>query len=289
MKTCPSNFIQLINCPVRDTSICLGGDGYYYMTGTTGCPDWWAVTGDIQLWKSPDLKQWSPVITEPRRRSVVWNIDRDGTWQKEIGLRDAAPFRPLWAPEIHYLKDTYWLTYCIPRLGSGILRSISGQAEGPYVDDRSEQGPLSPYIDASLFQDDDGLVYYLCDNGKLARMNESMTALEEELVLLKPSNAAHVGFEGTYLFKRQGRYYLSGADFVDGDYHGFMASSDHLYGPYEDRYIAVRHGGHNMYFQDQQQQWWSTFFGNNDSAPLRERPAILRVELDSQGRWGPII
>ncbi|MCU6790987.1 family 43 glycosylhydrolase [Paenibacillus sp. WQ 127069] len=284
----PQHLTPLFDYPLRDTSICLGGDGVYYLTGTTGAPDWWAVTGDIQLWKSSDLEHWEPLITKPRKRTSVWNVDRDGTWQKEIQQRDGAPFRPLWAPEIHFLKDTYWLTYSIPRLGNGLLRSISGKAEGPYVDNIKVDAPLSPHIDASLFQDDDGQVYFLCDNGKMARMNEDMTALAEELRLLSPANAEHVGFEGTFLFKAEGRYHLVGADFVDGDYHCFAASSDKLYGPYGDRYVAIPHGGHNMIFQDKLGQWWSTFFGNNDSAPFKERPGALRIEFDQNGQIRPM-
>lgn len=284
----PRAFTPLFDYPIRDTSICLGGDGMYYLTGTTGSPDWWAVTADIQIWKSPNLINWMPLITEPRKRTAVWNIDRDGTWQKEIKLRDGAPFRPMWAPEIHFLKGTYWITYSIPRLGNGLLRSVSGLAEGPYVDNIAIDAPLSPYIDASLFQDDDGQVYFLCDNGKMARMNEAMTALVEELQLLKPANAEHVGFEGTYLFKSHGRYHLAGADFVNGDYHCFVASSDYLVGPYGDRYLAIPHGGHNTFFQDKDGQWWSTFFGNNASAPFQERPAALRIEFDEALRIRPM-
>jgi hypothetical protein len=32
----------LFDYPIRDTSICVGHDGAYYLTGTTGAPDWWA-------------------------------------------------------------------------------------------------------------------------------------------------------------------------------------------------------------------------------------------------------
>ncbi|WP_217591755.1 family 43 glycosylhydrolase [Cohnella sp. GbtcB17] len=278
----------LFDYPLRDPSICLGHDGYYYLTGTTGSPDWWAVTGDLQIWKSPDLLEWTSVITEPRKRSTVWNIDRDGTWQREIRLRDGAPFRPLWAPEIHYMKGTYWLTYCVPCLGNGLLRSVSGLAEGPYVDHIQGEAPLSPFIDASLFKDEDGQVYFLCDNGRIARMNEDMTALAEELRVLRPANAEHVGFEGTFLFKAHGRYHLAGAEFVDGDYHCYVASSEQLYGPYGDRYLAVPHGGHNMFFQDKQGAWWSTFFGNSANAPFRERPGLVSVAFDERLRIRPI-
>lgn len=285
----PQAMQPLFDYPLRDTSICLGPDGMYYLTGTTGFPDWWAVTGDLQIWKSPDLIDWTPLITEPRKRTTVWNVDRDGTWQRSITLRESAPFRPLWAPEIHYINGTYWLTYSLPRLGNGLLKSTSGRPEGPYKDAITANAPLSPHIDATLFQEEDGTVYFICDNGKIARMNEDMSGLAEELRQLSPANAEHVGFEGTYLFKAHGKYHLVGADFLDGDYHCYAASSDHIYGPYSDRYLAIPHGGHNMIFQDKEGQWWSTFFGNNDNAPYKERPGILKIEFDASLRIRPVI
>ncbi len=93
---------------------------------------------------------------------LVWEIDRHGTWHKE---RDPEGNLALWAPEIHYLKDIFWLTYSLswrfpnrPRGRCGLLRSESGRAEGPYVDVAT--GPLTSDIDASLFQDD-GAVYWV--------------------------------------------------------------------------------------------------------------------------------
>jgi xylan 1,4-beta-xylosidase len=233
----------LFDYDVRDTSIRPAADGMFYLTGSTGAPDMWAVTGDVHLWKSPDLRQWSPVITRPRPRPVVWNIDRDGTWEKTITLRDGAPFRPLWAPEIHYLKGTFWIPYSIPRLGTGLLKSTTGRPERPYVSAIKDGGPLTDGIDASLFEDEDGTVYFLWAGGMIARMKPDMSGLAEPGRQLRPRNAPLVGFEGSSLFKYKGRYYLSGADFTNGDYNCFTASSANLYGPYSDRYISVPHGG----------------------------------------------
>jgi beta-xylosidase len=284
----PKDFKPLFDYPIRDVSICVGPDGLYYLTGTTGYPDWWAVTGDIQIWKSSDLKEWTPIITEPRKRTTVWNIDRNGTWQKVIKNRDGAPFRPLWAPEIHFMKDTFWITYCIPRLGNGLLKSTSGKAEGPYITALNDDQPISEEIDASLFQDDNGSVYYVYGDGKVGLLKEDMSGLAEDMKLLKPANYKHVGFEGAFLFKENGRYYLAAADFVDGDYHCYVASSDHIYGPYGDRYLAVPHGGHNIFFKDKSGQWWSTFFGNDKNSPFIERPGILKIEFDVDGRIRPV-
>ncbi len=286
----PADLKPLFDYPVRDTSVCLGGDGVYYLTGTTGSPDWWAVTSDIQLWKSSDLKRWTPVVTGPRERTIVWNVDRQGcAWAKRIPLRDAAPFRPIWAPEIHYIKGTFWLTYCLPFNGAGILRSTTARPEGPYVSPLSEDAPLTREIDASLFEDDDGRVYFVCGNGKIALMKEDMSGLAEPLRAVSPANARRVGSEGAFLFKANGKYYMAAAEFVEGDYHCYVACSDNIYGPYGDRYIAIPHGGHNSFFRDTEGSWWATFFGNDRNAPFRQRPAVLRIEFTPDGRIRPLL
>jgi hypothetical protein len=264
----------LFDYPVRDTSICLGGDGNYYLTGTTGFPTWWKTNEGIRVWKSPDLKNWEPL-------GLVWKIEQ-GTWQKEMhGDR-----RSLWAPDIHYLKGTFWITFCMNFRGTGLLKSTSGKADGPYADVHP-QGPITDKIDASLFMDDDGSVYFVWQNGLIARMNDDMTDLAEEPRLLKPSNHEHVGFEGAYVTKKDGKYYLICADFIQGDYHCMVASSKNVCGPYGPRYLAIPHGGHNMFFTDKDGKWWATFFGNDPRAPFRERPAILPIELDDRGHVQP--
>jgi len=285
----------LFDYPLRDTSICVGGDGQYYLTGTTGAPDWWAVTGDIQVWKSSDLATWTPVVEHPRRRSVVWNIDREGTWEKPIPLRDGAPFRPLWAPEITYLKGTYWIAYSIPLgVGGGLLKSTTGKPEGPYESVWKER-PLVHAIDLALFGDDDGKVYLIWADGQIAQLNDDLTAFAEKPWKLKPRDADRIGFEGTFVFKANGRYYITGAEFVPGPngevdrtYDCFAASAENLRGPYGDKFLAIPHAGHNSFFQDRDGRWWATFFGNDSRAPIRERPAILPIEFTEDGRFRPM-
>jgi xylan 1,4-beta-xylosidase len=285
--TLPTTLKPMMDYPMRDTSVCAAPDGMYYLTGTTGSPDWWAVTGDIQVWTSPDLKDWSAVVTHPRPRTVVWNVDRDGTWQKPVGLRNGAPFRPVWAPEIQYLKDTFWLTYAIPGLGGGILKSVSGTAEGPYVSPLKPDQSLVANIDLMLFEDTDGKVYLAYGGGYVAEMKDDMTGLAEAPWQIQPTNAPRVGAEGAYLFKANGRYYMAAAEFENGDYNCYIASADNVRGPYGDRYLAIPHGGHNSFFKDKDGDWWCTFFGNDPHAPFRERPAVMRIMFSSDGRISP--
>lgn len=272
---------RLFNYPVRDTFVCLAPDGHYYLTGTTGHPTWWRTNEGVRVWKSSDLVTWEPL-------GLVWDLDRDATWQRTV--KDG--YRAVWAPEIHYLKGTFWITYCLnwPGGGTGLLKSTTGKAEGPYLDTHPT-GPVTAEIDASLFEDDDGTVYFVYQDGKIARIKGDMSGLAEEPHLLKPANHEHVGFEGAFITKIDGRYHLVCAEFnphSDGDtYDCMIATSDHLFGPYGDRYLAIPHAGHNMLFRGKQGQWWSTFFGNDSRAPWRERPGILPVHVDQQGHLAP--
>lgn len=105
----------LFDAPVRDTSICKGADGRWYMTGTYDAGG----TGDFQnndgihLWRSSDLKGWQSV-------GQVWSIERDAAapqsaWQTERRVNPDDPYGPLVrgmvSPEIHCFRNTYWIAY----------------------------------------------------------------------------------------------------------------------------------------------------------------------------------
>lgn len=266
----------LFDFPVRDTSVCVGPDRTCYLTGTTGHPAWWNTNEGIRLWKSADLRHWEPL-------GLVWSFAKDATWQVKRGDKQA-----IWAPEIHFFNDTFWIAYCVNYGGTGVLRSTTGRPEGPYQDIRKD-GPLTGDIDASLFRDDDGQVYFVYQNGRIAPLTDDLTGLAGEPVLLQPHGAPQVGFEGAFVFKANGRYHLSCADFADGRYHCYVASADRLMGPYGPRRLAIPHGGHNMFFRAPDGAWWSTFFGNDGDAPFRERPALLPVEFGRDGTPRPAL
>ncbi len=290
---------RLLDTPLRDTSICRGPDGTWYLTGTV--EPFWAYNQGIKLWKSKDLAAWEPL-------GFVWKYGAS-PWHKPY----LEAQKPLWAPEVHYLKGTFWLTYSLPgwdgtgkTSGCGLLKSTSGRPEGPYVDMQPDTR-LGDEIDASLFQDDDGTVYYLWHSGKIARMKPDLSGLAEPYHWLKTTTPDpnprhhsglcagifgkdsfdHIGYEGMSLFKANGRYYLSCAENFDGRYSCTVATSPSLYGPYGPRYEALPHAGHNGFFQDEHGRWWSTYFGSDASAPWQERPGILPVEFAPDGRLRP--
>ena len=135
----------LFDFPVRDTSVCVGPDRTYYLTGTTGAPAWWKTNEGIRMWKSRDLKTWEPL-------GLVWSFEKDMTLRKKRGENQA-----IWAPEIHCFNKAFWVAYCVNYQGRGILKSSTGKPEVPYVDIKPG-GPLPGEIGDSLFRDDDGKV-----------------------------------------------------------------------------------------------------------------------------------
>lgn len=287
---------KLFDTPLRDPSICRGPDGTWYLTGTV--EPFWAYNQGIQLWKSPDLTNWTAL-------GFVWKYGTSA-WHKPY----LEAKKPLWAPEIHFLKGTFWLTYSLPgwdgtakTSGCGLLKSVTGKPEGPYEDVQPGER-LGDEIDASLFEDDDGTVYFLWHSGKIARMKPDLSGLAEPYRWLKTTvpdpdprhhsrlcagifgkeSFDHVGFEGMFIFKTHGRYHLACAEEIEGRYSCLIATATNLFGPYGPRYEALPHAGHNMFFRDERGRWWSTFFGSDGRAPWRERPGIFPIEFDADGR-----
>jgi len=281
----------LLNVQIRDAVINIGHDGRYYLTGSTG-DDIWTENKGVELWVSDNLKDWEYL-------GLVWTFDKDGTWQKEWRFHHH-PVRALWAPELHYMKGTYWITLSMPPGDRGLLKSTTGLPTGPYVNALANDGKWDGGIDGTLFQDDDGTVYILTDGNLIARMKDDMSGMAEEPHKLYVENpdtipshhakscpkrcgANDVGHEGIFMFKRNGLYYWTAADTYEGRYSSMVAVSENIYGPYRNRHEAVPCSGGTCYFKDKEGRWWCTYFGNDSQAPFREMPAMIEVTFDDKG------
>jgi beta-xylosidase len=273
---------------LRDTIVILGGDGNYYMTGSSGA-DIWDFNDGIELWKSADLKKWDYV-------GEVWSFDKDGTWGKNW-LWHRKPVRAIWAPEIHYIKrlKNYFITISMPPGNRGILKSATGSPEGPYVNALANDGYFHGGIDATLFEDDDGKDYFTSGGASsISLMNDDLSATVGEshrIEFEKPADGSwtrgSVAQEGASLFKRDGIYgiyYLGGAAFYKGRYSSVVAMSTNIFGPYKNWGEAVPCGGGGNYFQDLDGFWYCTYFGNDDQSPWREKPGMVRIDFAADGR-----
>jgi beta-xylosidase len=264
---------------LRDTIIKRGPDGTYYMTGSSG-DNIWDRNDGVELWHSTDLIKWDYL-------GLVWSVDKDGTWQKKL--------RYVWAPEIHYVGGAWVLALCMsggPGGGTFILKSTSGKPEGPYANPMAGDTTTSGGIDATLFQDDDGKVYFTNGGGGSVRLlKPDFSGFEgpaQKVEVEHPADATwregQVGMEGVSMFKRNGIYYLTAAAFYHGRYSSVAAISPNLLGPYTHWHEAVPCGGGGDYFQDDKGNWYCTYFGNDGQTPWREKPGIVRIDFDAEGK-----
>jgi len=285
--------LPLVEVQVRDTIVCRGGDGNFYLTGSTG-ENIWAYNRGVELWKSPDLVHWTYL-------GLVWDLDKEGTWEKPWRDLHGKPCRAIWAPELHFVRNNYYICLSIAPSGISILKSTTGKPEGPYVHAFSPDKPIVNGIDPTLFEDTDGSVYFTYSSAThIVRLKDDLSGFAEEfhdIVLADPDHTpSHhaercagrgmndLGTEGAVLFKANGRYYLGAADSYEGRYSTCLAISDNIYGPYHSRHEPVPCGGGTGFFQDHSGGWWSSYFGNDTQTPFREKPAIVKVDFASDGK-----
>ena len=223
---------------LRDGVVTLGGDGNYYLTGSSG-DNIWAWAEGIELWKSADLHNWEYL-------GLVWDIDKEADdWVKAWRKHPKRAVRAVWAPEIHYIKGNYFICFSMCPDGIGILKSSTGKPEGPYVNAFTIDRPIVEGIDATLFEDEDGKVYFTYGKAtEIALLKDDMSGLAEpfrKVVLTEPDhNPDHhakkcvgrgmndLGHEGAVLFKRNGKYYLGAADNYEARYSTCLAISENV-------------------------------------------------------------
>ena len=288
-------FKPVLELHVRDAVVTVGGDGNYYMTGSTG-DNIWAWAEGIELWKSPDLKNWEYM-------GLVWDIDKEAEqWVKDWRQHPRRAVRAVWAPEIHYVKGNYFIVFSMCPNGMGILKSSTGKPEGPYISAFDREGPVTNGgIDPTLFVDDDGKVYFTYGGAtRIALMKDDMSGFDgpfRDIVFDDPDhNPRHhsakceprgmndLGHEGAVLFKRNGIYYLGAADEYEDRYSTCLAMSGNIYGPYRVRHEGIPCGGGTGFFKDKEGNWWCSYFGNDEQSHFREKVGFIRADFAPDGR-----
>ncbi len=268
----------LADIHLRDPFIMTGPDGYYYMTGTYDPVDW-SNTKEIHVYRSEDLSDWTDL-------GAVWNFERDATWQKEL-LKDGSS--PIWAPELHYVNGNYYICYSLGwgAMNGSVLRSTTGRPEGPYEDICGKA--IFDAIDSTFFVDDDRTVYAIIGDGRYARMSRDMTRVVSPEGVLRSVSGQPVGFEGCFVKKVGGLYYLCSASYTthyreDGSsylsYDSYYAVSSRFQGPYSERRLLLVNGGHGNLFTLKDGRLFTTLF----SGELNERPAVVEIKTDADGR-----
>ncbi len=287
----------VLNHPLRNPSVCLGPAGYYYLTGTTGHPDWELTNDGIRLWRSVDLIHWETL-------GKVWDIDRHGTWQRAFKARQmrgkTVNVRAVWGPEIHWSGQAFYIVYALNYGGIGLLKSQSDQATGPYED-------LGCLVDdghcPSLFWDRDNTVYLLYNHGRIVRLSQDLHStdglphvighLETEPAKAEPTVVPPGAATDFTLIYRDGHYCLfwnqDSGRFGHYTDDVFAAQSDTLLGPYSQPHLAVAHASQPCIFTDKSGRLWATFCGcaQDPGAGIHERVGFVPLQVSEQKRLRP--
>lgn len=265
---------------MRDPSVTLGDDGYYYLVGTLDGYGYHRPDGGVKLWRSRDLVKWDDV-------GFIWR------WEG-MGYDFGGNIAELWAPEIKWVAHdkTYYLAFSVMERGVGgktwLYRSTSGKATGPYVN--VTKSYLVTGIDGFPFEDDDGL-YFLWGGGSIAKLNARRDGFERPVHKLVDRKGDPVGYEGNGLIKVDGVYFLTGAEWngplrTHGTYDMMYGTSRSLLGPYSERRMGAPHGGHGTAFRDKQGRYWYTMFGNDPTAPWRMHFGLVPIDIGDPASIG---
>lgn len=214
----------VIDYSLPDPSIIKGEDGYFYLYATEDIRN-------LPIHRSKDLVNWEFL----------------GTAFTDENRPDFEPNGGIWAPDINKIGDKYVLYYSMSVWGGewtcGIGCAVSNRPERPFKDCgmmfRSNGIKVQNSIDP----------FYIEDNGHKYLFWGSFRGiyaieLSEDGLSLKsgssPVQIAGTAYEGTYIHKRGGYYYMfasigSCCEGLKSTYTTVVGRSTSLFGPYLDK------------------------------------------------------
>ena len=234
----PTHVFRYTNPITRDTAIsmrdhCIIKVGnLWYCTGTSN-PVWTGHNPGVRLLVSDDLVHW---------KQHSWIIDASK-------LTEECPYNGrFWAPEIHFIKNKYWLTVNSGKVTKedpkgmnthSVWLFVSEKVTGPY---KLVNGPLTPQYnnDATLFEDEDGQTYLYCSGNGLfqAKIDLATGKLITPIQKFLDKNQQGYpdwitgGIEGPFVLKRDGIYFMFFSTWSRGYEVGLLKSRSPL-GPWE--------------------------------------------------------
>ena len=233
-----SHIFKYTNPVIRDTSISMRDHfiikvgNKWYCTGTS-LPVWSGQNPGVRLLVSSDLTRW-----------------KQDSWLIDAGKLPAdCPYNGrFWAPEIHFIKNKFWLTINSGKVTAADPKGMSTHSiwlfkadnvTGPYT---LVNGPLTPHYnnDATLFEDEDGKTYLYCSGNGLfqARIDLQNGKLIGNIQKFRsatdPENPTWMrgGIEGPFVLKREGIYYMFFSTWTRGYEVGLLRAKTPL-GPWE--------------------------------------------------------
>lgn len=214
----------VVDYSLPDPTVIKGDDGYFYLYATEDIRN-------MPIHRSKDLINWESVGT-------VFTKETRPTFEPKGGL---------WAPDINKIGNRYVLYYSMSRWGGewtcGIGVATAEKPEGPFID----HGMMFRSSDIGVQNSIDP--FYIEENGKKYLFWGSFRGIygielsQDGLAVASGAvkkQIAGTAYEGTYIHKRNGYYYLFAStgtccEGLKSTYQTVVGRSDNLWGPYVDK------------------------------------------------------
>lgn len=266
-----------------DPHIAVFNKKFYIYPTTDGTVGWMSTY--FTCWSSPDLVDW-------KNEGTILDLPKDLTWAKERA----------WAPAIAEKGGKYYYYYSAD-VNIGV--AVSDQPTGPFRDPLgkplvvrgSRRGQM---IDPMVFVDDDGSAYLYFGQGQChaVKLNEDMISFDSsKMISFKPEGYN----EGSFVFKRNGKYYLMWSEYDTRDprYSVAYAISDSPLGPFtkatsnpvlKGKGIVKGAGHHSVVKVPGKDEWYIVYhrFRIPDGNGYNRETCISPMRFDKEGNILPV-
>ncbi len=238
---------------------------YIYPSHDRDNARWWDME-DYYVYYTTDMNTFhdAGLVFEPLKQT---------TWAK----------RYCWAPDCVEKNGKYYLYFPTDQDHIGV--AVGDSPVGPFRDalgkpliSRDSPGAVAPrdFIDPAVFTDDDGTSYLLVGQNALniVKLNDDMISYDGEPLILDNIEDLPYFFEGIWMHKYKGKYYLSYSTGPNIEGHGPQigyAMADHPLGPYEYKGIILKEvssGTNHSSIVEYKGQWY-LFYHTSDMALSR--------------------
>lgn len=189
----------------------------------------------------------------------------------------------MWAASIRYHKGMFYICFVANDTGKTYLYTAP-EVTGPW----KKQNIEGFFHDNSILFDEDGRVYIAYGNREIyiTELNESLTAPKEgglHRMVLRDTDAAMLGYEGTHFYKINGKYYLffihwpkgglrTEAVFCSDSLQGEFTGGDVLQSDLDERHSGCAQGG---IVDTPEGNWYSIVF--QDHGAIGRIPVLVPV------------
>lgn len=259
-------------------------DKKFYIYPTTDGTVGWMSTY-FTCWSSPDMVNW-------KNEGVILDLPKDLTWAKERA----------WAPAIATKGGKYYFYYSAD-VNIGV--AVSDKPTGPFKDPLgkplvargSRKGQM---IDPMVLVDDDGSAYLYFGQGQcnVVKLNDDMISYDStKMISFKPQGYN----EGSFVFKRKGKYYLMWSEYDTRDprYSVAYATADSPMGPFtkttlnpvlKGKGVVKGAGHHSVVKVPGKDEWYIVYhrFKIPDGNGYNRETCISPMRFDKEGNILPV-